>query len=168
MKVVKESKLELLSYHCYNLRASGLSCVSILLDSHISINTWPAEGILSLDVFTSKSSRDLMPVLPILEKLFGVPKTLNNGETFEPPFSRWVHKLRGFRSEENYLSKDIGVATLDNSQLHWKQQVSEIISIMATRPSQCSVPPPLAQQKPFATFRLQVLKALSKELMSMM
>ena len=45
MKVVKESKLELLSYHCYNLHASGLSCVSNLLDSHISINTWPAERV---------------------------------------------------------------------------------------------------------------------------
>ena len=121
--VVNESKLTLLSYHCHSLLPMGVSCVGVLLESHISFHTWPTEGVITLDLFTCGSGQ-LMPVLPILERLFGIPRTPKDGESFVAPFSRWMHKLRGFRPEESkdYLSNDLGIEILANSE--WKQEVS--------------------------------------------
>jgi S-adenosylmethionine decarboxylase proenzyme len=123
--VVNESKLTLLSYHCHSLLPMGVSCVGVLLESHISFHTWPTEGVITLDLFTCGSGK-LMPVLPILERLFGIPRTPKDGESFVAPFARWVHKLRGFRPEESkdYLSRDLGIEVLENTQFEWKQEVS--------------------------------------------
>lgn len=38
---VRESGLTLLSYHCHALIPEGISCVGVLLESHISFHSWP-------------------------------------------------------------------------------------------------------------------------------
>jgi len=128
IEVVNESKLTLLSYHCHSLLPMGVSCVGVLLESHISFHTWPTEGVITLDLFTCGSGK-LMPVLPILERLFGVPRTPKDGESFVAPISRWVHKLRGFRPQEalDYLSKDIGAEIMgkQKSKFDWKKEIAE-------------------------------------------
>ena len=94
--VVNESKLTLLSYHCHKLIPMGVSCVGVLLESHISFHTWPEAGVITLDLFTCGSGK-LIPVLPILKKLFAVPQEGAPDILTEQPRTLWTHKLRGFR-----------------------------------------------------------------------
>jgi hypothetical protein len=47
VEVVTEAKLTLLSYHCHSLEPAGVSCVGVLLESHISFHTWPVAPITS-------------------------------------------------------------------------------------------------------------------------
>ncbi len=53
---------------------AGVSCVCVILESHISFHTWSEEGVVTLDLFTC-GDNPLLPVVPKLEKLFGVPKS---------------------------------------------------------------------------------------------
>ena len=39
--VITQSELTLLSYHCHGLEPEGVSCVGVLLESHVSFHTWP-------------------------------------------------------------------------------------------------------------------------------
>ncbi|KAL3942832.1 MAG: hypothetical protein SGBAC_003031, partial [Bacillariaceae sp.] len=41
--LVNDSGLTLLSYHCHGLAPAGVSCAGVLLESHVSFHTWPAE-----------------------------------------------------------------------------------------------------------------------------
>ncbi|EEC49071.1 predicted protein, partial [Phaeodactylum tricornutum CCAP 1055/1] len=50
--VIEMSGLTLLSYHCHGLEPIGVSCVGVLLESHVSFHTWPIEGVITLDLFT--------------------------------------------------------------------------------------------------------------------
>lgn len=90
--LVNESKLTLISYHCHKLEPTGVSCAGVLLESHVSFHTWPEEGVIMLDLFTCGSGA-LLPVVPLIMKLFGVPDI----ETDDEPEVLWAHKLRGFR-----------------------------------------------------------------------
>ena len=47
--IVTLSKLTLLSYHCHDLQVPmGVSCVGVLLESHVSLHTWPSAGVITL------------------------------------------------------------------------------------------------------------------------
>jgi S-adenosylmethionine decarboxylase proenzyme len=114
--VVWESDLTLLSYHCHALFPMGVSCVGVLLESHISFHTWPEAGVITLDLFTCGSGL-LIPILPLIERLFAVPQEpvlLDDGTTeeVEPPTMIWVHKLRGFRHENDPLERHLGSSNL--------------------------------------------------------
>ena len=104
--VVNLSQLTLLSYHCHNLIPQGVSCVGVLLESHISFHTWPEAGVITLDLFTCGSGK-LVPLVPIVEKLFAIPPV----GTLVEPIVRWVHKLRGFRPDDydDILTRDLGM-----------------------------------------------------------
>ena len=93
--LVEEADVTLLSYHCHSLIPLGVSCIGVLLESHISIHTWPHEGALIMDLFTC-SSTPLIPILPTIEKLFAI-SSLELGEDAPEPKMLWSHKLRGFR-----------------------------------------------------------------------
>jgi len=71
VNVVRDSQLTLLSYHCHTLQPAGVSCVGVLLESHISFHTWPEEGVITLDLFTC-GSNPLIPVIPVIMRLFGI------------------------------------------------------------------------------------------------
>lgn len=121
--VVNLSKLTLLSYHCHNLIPQGVSCVGVLLESHISFHTWPEAGVITLDLFTCGSGK-LVPLVPIVESLFAIPQV---GSLLKP-FTKWIHKLRGFRYEEydDVLMKDLGIM-LSDSNYGIKNEVSNAI-----------------------------------------
>ncbi|EEC51790.1 predicted protein, partial [Phaeodactylum tricornutum CCAP 1055/1] len=53
---VKEAGLTMLSYHCHSLTPTGVSCIGVLLESHISFHTWPEDGVITLDLFTCGSN----------------------------------------------------------------------------------------------------------------
>ena len=110
----------LLSYHCHSMFPMGVSCIGVLLSSHVSIHTWPKEGVIVIDLFTCGVA-PLIPILPTIEKLFSIPSQ-SNGISSEPRML-WSHKLRGFREgfspyyhpEENPLEQDL---ELDLLRLH--------------------------------------------------
>jgi len=112
IELITASKLTLLSYHCHSLVPIGVSCAGVLLESHVAFHTWPAEGVIAMDLFTCGGGK-LIPILPLIKELFGVRA---EGEDSEEPAMLWSHKLRGFRkgfvpdydSSRNPLDSDMG------------------------------------------------------------
>lgn len=113
---VLSAGLTMLSYHCHSLLPAGVSCVGVLLESHISFHTWPEEGVITLDLFTC-GPKPLLPAIGDLERLFGIPRMKKNsdGELMdeeEEIISQWSHELRGFRNANSESAKKN--AYLDN------------------------------------------------------
>jgi spermidine synthase/S-adenosylmethionine/arginine decarboxylase-like enzyme len=110
----KSAGLTMLSYHCHSLIPMGVSCVGVLIDSHISFHTWPDEGVITLDLFSSAPT-PLMPAVNTIQELFGIPrrKKMENGEEgeLEQVKMLWSHELRGF-TEVN--QNDIDSFYIDN------------------------------------------------------
>jgi len=101
IQVMNEANLTLLSYHCHGLTPMGVSCVGVLKQNYISFHTWPEEGVITLDLCVG-DAKSLLPVLPILENAFGVPRS-----TGEKPEMRWTHKIRGFPTDERAFQKTL-------------------------------------------------------------
>lgn len=123
MQVVNQSKLTLLSYHCHT--HVGVSCVGVLLESHIAFHTWPDKGVLVLDLFTCGGGK-LVPLMPLVESLFVVPQALSDTiDAVKKPFVNWSHKLRGFRTskQQDYIFQDIG-SDYERSNTAEKNEVS--------------------------------------------
>jgi spermidine synthase len=125
---VQDAGLTMLSYHCHALVPKGVSCVGVLLESHISFHTWPDEGVITLDLFTC-GEKPLIPVVKTIKRLFGI------GENIQ---IQWSHELRGFR-RSGARGTDSSFALLDHnsdlSQLVWspfdctvKDQVVSILT----------------------------------------
>ena len=125
---VKAAGLTMLSYHCHSLHPAGVSCVGVLLESHISFHTWPDEGVITLDLFTT-SEKPLLPALPKIEEWFGIPRVdPTTGEKMKP-VTLWSHELRGFRTEDarkaHYLDGESDLANWVTSPLEvvYKKQI---------------------------------------------
>lgn len=125
--VVNQSKLTLLSYHCHKLIPMGVTCVGVLLESHISFHTWPEAGVITLDLFTCGSGK-LVPVLPNIKKLFAIPEDGASDAINEQPRSIWEHTLRGFRQphHEGYLATDLSDQILEPSYLDLKEEIASV------------------------------------------
>jgi len=117
-----ESKLTLLSYHCHSLVPMGVSCIGVLLESHVAFHTWPEEGIIAMDLFTC-DTEPLIPVLSVIKKLFAIPSQdmeEENDDGPPAPAMLWSHRLRGFRKGfspnynpyENPLEQDLSLCLL--------------------------------------------------------
>ena len=141
--------LTLLSYHCHSLIPAGVSCVGVLLESHISFHTWPEEGVITLDLFTC-GSNPLIPLVPIVEELFGIPREDNlspedEWNLYELPrqdtptgrkgvISLWSHELRGFRTKEDRMShyldlqSDLALWVTSPIDLHYKKEIVSVQS----------------------------------------
>ncbi|KAL7578696.1 hypothetical protein ACA910_009834 [Epithemia clementina (nom. ined.)] len=99
VETTQTSGLTLLSYHCHDLKPPmGVSCVGVLLESHVSVHTWPAAGRLSLDLFTCGPA-SLLPLLPLLQRLFAVPAP--RAPQAPPVEVQWLYKKRGFRDYQS-------------------------------------------------------------------
>lgn len=110
VQVTSNSGLTLLSYHCHGLHAPmGTSCIGVLLESHISVHTWPGAGILSLDLFTCGPA-SLLPLVPLLESLFAIPSKITSAPR---PVARWLYKKRGYRNYGNILNADRDIVIAD-------------------------------------------------------
>ena len=125
--LVEISGLTMLSYHCHRLNPVGVSCVGVLLESHISLHTWPISGAICLDLFTCGPD-SLLPILPAIERLFGVARIpAVHGSTAEKPHMQWSYKLRGFRNEVPVKSAgDIGQFLHGWSEYDMKEKVISI------------------------------------------
>lgn len=114
---VNHAGLTMLSYHCHKLIPKGVSCVGVLLESHISFHTWPDEGVITLDLFTC-GNNPLVPVVKTIQDLFGIPR---EGDKIE---MQWSHELRGFRNKDKVADgTNDNYAILDHnsdlSQMVW-------------------------------------------------
>lgn len=129
---VQSAGLTMLSYHCHSLLPAGVSCVGVLLESHISFHTWPEEGVITLDLFTC-GPNPLLPVVKDLERLFGIPRNKPDSEEKEEIVSQWSHELRGFRksdAKDSYLDNKSDLAVWIFSPLMFgsKKQVVSVNS----------------------------------------
>jgi S-adenosylmethionine decarboxylase proenzyme len=97
IELVDSSGLTLLSYHCHGLTPAGVSCAGVLLESHVSFHTWPAEGVITLDLFTCGSA-SLLNSLHLIEDLFVIPRKDSNSEE---PRMLWAYKRRGFKEQSS-------------------------------------------------------------------
>eukprot|EP00539_Tryblionella_compressa_P019368 CAMPEP_0178865454 /NCGR_PEP_ID=MMETSP0747-20121128/4430_1 /TAXON_ID=913974 /ORGANISM="Nitzschia punctata, Strain CCMP561" /LENGTH=651 /DNA_ID=CAMNT_0020532265 /DNA_START=14 /DNA_END=1969 /DNA_ORIENTATION=+ len=94
VRLVDNSRLTLLSYHCHGLYPDGVSCVGVLLESHIALHTWPSHGVIALDLFTCGSA-SLLDSMPLIEELFAIPRKGRNSQ----PTVHWAYKRRGFKDQ---------------------------------------------------------------------
>lgn len=95
LELVDECGLTLLSYHCHKLIPMGVTCAGVLLESHVSFHTWPKEGVITLDLYTC-GPNSLLPIVPLAQELFAIPRDPEGGQTPKEPVSIWAHKTRGF------------------------------------------------------------------------
>jgi S-adenosylmethionine decarboxylase proenzyme len=101
LNLTKQSELTLLSYHCHGLEPLGVTCVGVLLESHVSFHTWPIPGVITLDLFTC-GPKSLIPLISVIEELFAIPQKISNvaasllSPPLPPPRLIWSHKNRGF------------------------------------------------------------------------
>jgi S-adenosylmethionine decarboxylase proenzyme len=124
--VIHEIKLTLLSYHCHKLipMGMGVSCVGVLLESHISFHTWPEAGVIILDLFTCGDG-ELVPVLPSIKRLFAIPRDGARSDTInEQPRIVWNHKLWGFRND--YAKTDLMDIVLEASDYDLKEEIASV------------------------------------------
>ena len=85
---------------------------SIYYKKQIALHTWPKQGVITLDIFTCGSGL-LIPVLPTIKELFGIP---SREIPHDPIIMEWSHKLRGFRegfsstyeASQNPFEQDLG------------------------------------------------------------
>lgn len=117
LNVVGDCGLTLLSYHCHGLTPSGVSCVGVLLESHVSFHTWPSEGVITLDLFTC-GSQSLLPIVESVERLFGMAATSDGPETV------WAYKVRGFGDETNEELADLFTFPIGTMTEYKKELVS--------------------------------------------
>lgn len=120
--VVNELDVPLLSYHCQGLTPSGVSCIGVLLENYMSVQSWPREGALTLDLVVG-GTKGVLPVLPVIRRHFGVPCTPSSrGQVIKQPEMRWAHKLRGFHPDSEH--EDIDMYVLSNLETNIKEEVS--------------------------------------------
>jgi spermidine synthase len=112
--LVEKSDATMLSYHCHKLEPIGVSCIGVLLESHISFHSWPEEGVITLDMFTCGSTR-LLPLLGVIKSLFGVPQE----PLLEPPPVQWSLKYRGYPSDGHERNPE--EIDLDQFMLGWSE-----------------------------------------------
>jgi len=134
VRSVEAAGLTMLSYHCHALQPAGVSCVGVLLESHISFHTWPQEGVITLDLFTC-GSKPLLPVIPDLERLFGVPRIDPETGELGKSKTQWSHELRGFRIEgpnsENHLDSKTDLAFWIMSVLQYEVKDQIVSTVTA-------------------------------------
>ena len=133
--LTEECKIALLSYHCLSHVPVGVSCYGVSSEGHVSIRTWPEEGVIIIDLFKCGTSPPLIQVLPIIKKLFVIPShdlVEESGGDLQEPTIIWSYKLRGFREGfygyrryDNPLETDLG---LDLLRMHYLAMKEVLVS----------------------------------------
>ena len=124
LELVSEAKLTLLSYHCFGLVPMGVSCVGLLKKNYVSLHTWPERGVITLDICVGGTPTSLFPVLPIVERIFGVPQAspLPSGQSRNKIEVKWARKFRGFDHDER--ANDLSVFVVNDLGPDGKTEVS--------------------------------------------
>jgi S-adenosylmethionine decarboxylase proenzyme len=135
IQLVDNSGLTLLSYHCHGLKPAGVSCAGVLLESHVAFHTWPAEGVITLDLFTCGST-SLLKHVHLIEGLFAIPQ--QGVADFEPPKILWAYKRRGFNEQSgNSGSRDTFAYPLGLHGVEMKKEVGARVLISSCEFTNC-------------------------------
>ena len=131
--LVDSSGLTLLSYHCHGLHPSGVSCVGVLLESHVSFHTWPKEGVITLDLFTCGST-SLLDSISSIKELFAIPRSAIHENM---PNFVWAYKRRGFKDQTSMIgSRDTFAYPLGIHGMEMKNEVN-LVSLGADLAANC-------------------------------
>ena len=124
LELIYQCDLTLLSYHCHKLQPSGVTCIGVLVESHVSFHTWPEHGVITLDLFTC-GPNSLLSMASVSQDLFGVQHATPDAFIEIPkPHMVWAHKLRGFRPDDEATKlTDLESLTIGR-RLDFKRQVS--------------------------------------------
>lgn len=70
-KAATEAKATVINTMSHEFDPSGITCLAILAESHLSVHTWPEQGYVAADIFTCGRSADPQPAAEFLVKAFG-------------------------------------------------------------------------------------------------
>ena len=90
--------------------------MGLLKQNHIALHTWPESGVITFDLCVSGTTPSLLSVVPVVERVFGVPSTSSDstpGLSVIKPEMRWALKSRGFNGDKisndlSYILGEIG------------------------------------------------------------
>ena len=66
----KEAKCEVLKIETHKFEPQGVTGYALLAESHISIHTWPENGVAKCDIFTCNAKNDPIAAIEYLKKKF--------------------------------------------------------------------------------------------------
>ncbi len=64
------AKATVMGIVCHRFNPSGVTCLAILAESHLSVHTWPVEGYVAADIFTCGHTADPRKAAEYLKKAF--------------------------------------------------------------------------------------------------
>ena len=74
-KLIKECGLTKLSRIKHILKPQGVTLITLLSESHISIHTWPENKSICLDIFSCNDNLDIEKIGEILSQYFVINKS---------------------------------------------------------------------------------------------
>ncbi len=75
VEAVACSGLKSIRIESHQFQPAGYTAAAILIESHISIHTWPELGTVLLDIFTCSEEKKAFTALEVLENAFTPGKT---------------------------------------------------------------------------------------------
>lgn len=117
--------MTLLSYHCHSKNAidisGGISCVGVLLESHVSFHTFPSFGSIMLDLF-SCGETSLLPLLLDVKQLFAISSLMLSSSTRSlvehSPTSNQVENTK-MNSTTNSILLHGATPSIEQPRTHW-------------------------------------------------
>lgn len=73
----KKCKSTLLAINSHKFDPQGVTCVAMLAESHISIHTWPEEGMAVCDIFTCGDHTKPKKGMEYMEMMFSATKVIS-------------------------------------------------------------------------------------------
>ena len=70
IEATKVAKLELLKVDTHKFQPHGVTGYALLAESHMSIHTWPEDGIARCDLFSCNSNTDYKSVIEYMQTRF--------------------------------------------------------------------------------------------------
>ena len=140
VNLIKDNDMEMVlrSYHCSSddEGVGGVTCFGVLDEGHISLRTWPMDGVLIMDVYTFGKSDELISFVDTITMLFAIQEQMsdNGNDVVTPaaPSILWSHRLRGFRDGfanykryTNPLETDLGA---DMLKMHYLDKKVQLVS----------------------------------------
>lgn len=129
MNLIDKSGQKCLSHHCHGMEPMGVSCVGILLDGHVTFHTWPAQGVITLDLVSFGQDSNLQSTVETTKRIFGKKRTSSSSDLVEAPHALWALKHRGFSLDSD--AKNPEDIDLDEYLLGWvefemKEEVASV------------------------------------------
>mmetsp|Transcript_21139 Transcript_21139/g.42064 ORF Transcript_21139/g.42064 Transcript_21139/m.42064 type:complete len:670 (+) Transcript_21139:51-2060(+) len=95
--LLMENEFEPLSYYCRSLDSAGFSCHGQFDAARINLYTYPHDGIISLDIFSTDEDSSVTLLEDIKEEFaISEENTEDENEDYPSPQFIWTHKLRKF------------------------------------------------------------------------